>query len=95
MCTQCISPTSHVPPSSLTVVGNLHDIVFHACTKNIEVHYHFVRTRVLSSEVELRYVRTNRHVRSIKNQLDRYIELQTQRWIYEKQTSITYESRSQ
>ena len=33
-------------------------------------------------------------VRNIKNRLDRYIELQTQRWIYEKQTSITYESSS-
>ena len=31
-------------------------------------------------------------VRNIKNPLVRYIELKTQRWIYEKQTSITYES---
>ena len=34
-------------------------------------------------------------VRNIKNPLDRYIELKTQRWIYEKQTSIKYESSSQ
>ena len=27
--------------------------VFHASTKHIEVHYHFVRERVLSSEIEL------------------------------------------
>ena len=34
--------------------------VFHARTKHIEVHYHFVRERVLSGEVELQYVPTNR-----------------------------------
>ena len=31
--------------------------VFHARTKHIEVHYHFVRARVLSGEVELRMFR--------------------------------------
>jgi hypothetical protein len=34
--------------------------VFHARTKHIEVHYHFVRERVLSGDVELRYVPTDR-----------------------------------
>jgi flagellar biosynthesis GTPase FlhF len=34
--------------------------VFHARTKHIEVNYHFVRERVLSREVELRYVQTDR-----------------------------------
>ena len=34
--------------------------VFHARTKHIEVHYHFVRERVLSGEVELTYVPTDR-----------------------------------
>ena len=34
--------------------------VFHARTKHIEVHYHFLRERVLSSEVELLYVLTDR-----------------------------------
>ena len=34
-------------------------LVFHACTKHIEVHYHFVRDRVLNGEVELWYVRTD------------------------------------
>ena len=33
---------------------------FHARTKHIEVHYHFVRERVLSGEVELQYVPTDR-----------------------------------
>ena len=35
--------------------------VFHARTKHIEVHYHFVHECVLSSEVELTYVSTDRH----------------------------------
>ena len=30
--------------------------VFHAQTKHIEVHYHFIHEHVLSSEVELQYV---------------------------------------
>ena len=34
--------------------------VFHARTKHIEVHYHFVRDRVLFGEVELQYVPTDR-----------------------------------
>ena len=33
-----------------------HNPVFHASTKHIEVHYHFVREWVLSGDVELRYV---------------------------------------
>ena len=36
------------------------NLVFHACTKHIEVHYHFVHERVLSGEVEHLYVRTDR-----------------------------------
>ena len=35
--------------------------VFHARTKHIEVHYHFVRERVLSGEIELQFVSTDRH----------------------------------
>ena len=34
--------------------------VFHAQTKHIEVHYHFFCERVLSGEVELLYVQTDR-----------------------------------
>ena len=36
--------------------------VFHAKTKHIEVHYHFVCEWVLSSKVELRYVHNDRQV---------------------------------
>ena len=39
--------------------------IFHAQTKHIEVHYHFVRERVLSGEVELQYVPTNRQTTDI------------------------------
>jgi hypothetical protein len=39
--------------------------VFHARTKHIEVHYHFVRERVLSGEVELKHVPTDRQVADI------------------------------
>ena len=35
-------------------------LVLHARTNHIEVHYHFVCERVLSGEVELQYVRTDR-----------------------------------
>ena len=39
--------------------------VFHARTKHIEVHYHFVRESVLSGEVELQYVLTDRQTADI------------------------------
>ena len=39
--------------------------VIHARTKHIEVHYHFVRERVLSGEVELQYVPTDRQTADI------------------------------
>ena len=39
--------------------------VFHARTKHIEVHYHFVREKVLAGEVELRYVGTEDQVADI------------------------------
>ena len=35
------------------------NLVFHAQTNNIEVHYHFVCEHVLSCEVELQYVLTD------------------------------------
>ena len=39
--------------------------VFRAWTKHNEVHYHFVHERVLSGEVELTYVPTDRQVADI------------------------------
>jgi hypothetical protein len=32
--------------------------VFHARTKHVEVHYHFVREKVLQEEIEMRQIRT-------------------------------------
>ena len=45
--------------SSIQLVKNL---VFHARTKHIEVHYHFVRETVIDGEVHLLYVSTNQQV---------------------------------
>ena len=39
--------------------------VFHARTKHIEVHHHFVHERVMSGEVKLQYVRTDRQIADI------------------------------
>ncbi|MCO5587017.1 hypothetical protein L7F22_040962 [Adiantum nelumboides] len=36
--------------------------VFHARTKHIEVHYHFIRERVLNGSIHLTFVRTDEQV---------------------------------
>ena len=36
--------------------------VFHARTKHVEVHYHFIREKVLQEEIELLYVKTEDQV---------------------------------
>ncbi|MCO5559931.1 hypothetical protein L7F22_013535 [Adiantum nelumboides] len=36
--------------------------VFHARTKHIEVHYHFIRERILDGDINLDYVSTEDHV---------------------------------
>ena len=33
--------------------------MFHARTKHIEVHYHFIRERVLAGNVDLQHISTN------------------------------------
>ena len=38
---------------------------FHARTKHIEVHYHFIREKVLSGEIDLEYVNTEEQVADI------------------------------
>ncbi|MCO5609065.1 hypothetical protein L7F22_063286 [Adiantum nelumboides] len=39
--------------------------MFHARTKHIEVHYHFIRKRVLDGSIDLTSVRTNEQVAHI------------------------------
>ena len=39
--------------------------VFHARTKHIEVHYHYIRERVLAGDIDLVYVSTEEQVADI------------------------------
>ena len=39
--------------------------VFHAWTKHIEVHYHFIHERVLAGDIHLVYVSTHNQVADI------------------------------
>ena len=39
--------------------------MFHARTKHIEVHYHFIRERILDGNIGLTYVRTDEKVADI------------------------------
>jgi hypothetical protein len=39
--------------------------MFHARTKHIEVHYHFIREKVLAGEIDLIYVNTKDQVADI------------------------------
>ena len=39
--------------------------MFHARTKHIEVHYHFIQEKVLSKEIDLEYVNTEEQVADI------------------------------
>ncbi len=41
--------------SSILLANNL---VYHARTKHIEVHYHFIREKVLAKEIDLIHVST-------------------------------------
>jgi hypothetical protein len=61
------SPLKHSPPSfSITLFydnqGTMklsHNPVFHARSKHIEIHYHFIRERILAREIRLEYIRTH------------------------------------
>ena len=39
--------------------------MFHARTKHIEVHYHFIRERALAGDIDLAYVGTDEQVADI------------------------------
>ena len=38
------------------------NLVFHARTKHVEVHYHFIREKVLQEEIEMKQIKTNDQV---------------------------------
>ncbi len=48
--------------SSILLANNL---VYHARTKHIEVHYHFIREKVLAKEIDLIHVSTKNQVADI------------------------------
>ncbi|KAE8681718.1 hypothetical protein F3Y22_tig00111310pilonHSYRG00060 [Hibiscus syriacus] len=45
--------------SAIRLAGNH---VFHARTKHVEVHYHFVREKVLQEEIEMRQIKTDEQI---------------------------------
>ncbi len=48
--------------SSILLANNL---IYHARTKHIEVHYHFIRKKVLAKEIDLIHVSTEDQVADI------------------------------
>jgi hypothetical protein len=60
-----VSDPTVVQCDNLSSIQLAKNPVFHAQTKHIEVHYHFVRERVLSGEVELQHVPTDRQIGDI------------------------------
>jgi hypothetical protein len=40
----------------------MENLVFHARTKHVEVHYHFIREKVLQEEIEMRQIKTDDQV---------------------------------
>ncbi|KAL0402265.1 UNVERIFIED_CONTAM: Retrovirus-related Pol polyprotein from transposon RE1 [Sesamum latifolium] len=47
---------------NLSVIRLAENPVFHAKTKHVEVHYHFIREKVLQEEIKLKHVGTKRQV---------------------------------
>lgn len=50
---------------NLSAVRLAENPVFHARTKHVEVHYHFLREKVLQGDIEMRPVKTNDQVADI------------------------------
>ena len=56
----------HIYCENLSSIQLARNPVFHARTKHIEVHYHFIiRERVLDGDIDLTYVRTKEQVADI------------------------------
>jgi hypothetical protein len=60
-----VSDPTEIYCDNLSSIQLAKNSVFHSRTKHIEVHYHFVWERVLSGEVELTHVPTNRQIADI------------------------------
>ena len=41
------------------------NLVYHACSKHIEVHYHFIREMVLAGKIDLHHVKAEDQVADI------------------------------
>ena len=50
---------------NISIIHLARNPVFHTRTKHIEVHYHFARKRILTSEVKLNYVPNDQQVANI------------------------------
>ena len=58
----CISGPVVIHCDNMSSIHLANNPVYHARTKHIEVHYHFVREKILAREVDLVYVSTEEQV---------------------------------
>ena len=64
--------------------------MFHARTKHIKVHYHFIQEKVLSGEIDLEYVNTEEQVADIFTKAlgaEKLHRFRTMLGLYEMQSS--------
>ena len=50
---------------NMTSIYLAHNLVFHARTKHMEVHYHFIHERIQATEIDLLHVSTNLQIADI------------------------------
>ena len=58
-------PTKYAPPlycDNVLAMRLAENPIFHARTKHVEVHYHFIRKKVLEEEIGLLHVKTENQV---------------------------------
>ena len=61
-------PTNYSVPlycDNLSAIRLAENPVFHARTKHVEVHYHFIREKVLQGEINLKHVGTDGQVADV------------------------------
>jgi hypothetical protein len=52
-------------PDNISSILFINNSVYHVRTKHIEVHYHFIREKVLAKEIDLIHVSTKNQVANI------------------------------